>query len=342
MTEPLEPTAGRRGWIISDGKTGNDVQARGVFDALRLDYEIKHVRPTGIWQALSPWGPVDPAEGFGAPHSRFRPPWPDFAMSIGRLATPYIRRLRQLAGSATYTVILQDPGVAAKAADLVWVPEHDMRRGPNVITTLTAPHSFTRERLRRLRAYLPSDIAALPKPRVAVLLGGPNGYFAYTKSVLARLAAALGTLAAQGAGLMVTPSRRTPPEVVAFVRDTTAGARRLLWEGSGDNPYPAFLAHADAFVVPADSVNMTGEPCATGKPVYVFTPAGGSSKFARFHAALRRYGATRPLPDPFERLENWHYVPLSSSDAIAAEIARRWLKRRQMLGAPPPAHVSEA
>jgi mitochondrial fission protein ELM1 len=334
MTEPLEATAGRRGWIISDGKIGNDVQARGVFDALRLDYEIKHVFPTGIWQALSPWGPVDPAERFGAPQSRFCPPWPDFAMSIGRLTTPYIRRLKQLTGLATYTVILQDPRVGAKTADLFWVPEHDMRRGPNVITTLTAPHSFTRERLRQLRAHLPSDIAALPKPRVAVLLGGPNGYFNYTKPVLARLAAALGRLAAQGAGLMVTPSRRTPREVLGFVRDATAGTRRLLWDGSGDNPYPAFLAHADAFIVPADS--------ATGKPVYVFTPAGGSTKFARFHATLHRYGATRPLPDPFERLESWNYVPLSSSDAIAAEIARRWLKRRRMLGAPPPAHASEA
>lgn len=342
MTEPLEAAAGRRGWIISDGKAGNDVQARGVFDALRLDYEIKHVFPTGIWQVLSPWGPVSPAERFGAPQSRFCPPWPDFAMSIGRLTTPYIRRLKQLAGLATYTVILQDPRVSAKTADLFWVPEHDMRRGPNVITTLTAPHSFTRERLQELRACLPSDIAALPKPRVAVLLGGPNGYFAYTKPALARLAAALGTLAAQGAGLMVTPSRRTPPKVVAFVREATEGTRRLLWDGSGDNPYPAFLAHADAFIAPADSVNMTGEPCATGKPVYVFTPAGGSSKFARFHAALTRYGATRPLPDPFERLESWSYVPLSSSDAIAAEIARRWLKRRQMLGAPPPTHASEA
>jgi mitochondrial fission protein ELM1 len=342
MTEPLEATAGRRGWIISDGKTGNDVQARGVFDALRLDYEIKHVFPTGIWQALSPWGPVDPAERFGAPQSRFSPPWPDFAMSVGRLTTPYIRKLKQLAGLATYTVILQDPRVAAKTADLFWVPEHDTRRGPNVITTLTAPHSFTRERLRELRTYLPCDIAALPKPRVAVLLGGPNGYFTYTKPALARLAAALGTLAAQGAGLMVTPSRRTPSDVVAFVREATVGARRLLWEGCGDNPYPGFLAHADAFIVPADSVNMTGEPCATGKPVYVFTPAGGSSKFTRFHAALRGYGATRPLPDPFERLESWSYAPLSSSDAIAAEIAQRWLKRTQMLGAPPPAHASEA
>ena len=141
---------------------------------------------------------------------------------------------------------------------------------------------------------------------------------------------------------MITPSRRTPADVTAFVREATAGAQRLLWDGEGANPYPAFLAHADAFIVPADSVNMTGEPCATGKPVYVFAPEGGSPKFDRFHAALRRHGATRPLPDPFERLESWSYAPLSSSDAIAAEIARRWAKRRQMLGARPPAHVGEA
>src|SRR5215831_14011611 len=342
MTEALEAVASKRGWIISDGKIGTEVQSRGVFDALRLDYEVKRAAPTGVWQALSPWGPVSPAERFGAPESQFRPPWPDFAVATGRQTIPYIRRLKQLAGFATYTVILQYPRVPAKTADLFWAPEHDNWRGPNVITTLTAPHSFTRERLRALRAQLPPDIAALPSPRVAVLLGGPNGHFAYTEAALARLAAALRTLAAQGAGLMITPSRRTPPRVVAFVREATAGTRRFLWDGSGDNPYPTFLAHADAFIAPADSVNMTGEPCATGKPVYVFSPAGGSSKFARFHAALRRYGATRPLPDPFERLESWNYVPLSSSDAIAAEIARRWLKRRQMLGAPPPAHASEA
>ena len=47
----------------------------------------------------------------------------------------------------------------------------------------------------------------------------------------------------------------------------------------------------------ADSVNMTGEACATGRPVYVFEPGPGSPKFARFHAALRRHGATRSLPE---------------------------------------------
>jgi uncharacterized protein len=342
MTEALETVAGRRGWIISDGKTGNDVQTRGVFDALRLEYAVKRVAPTGIWGALSPWGPVSPAERFGTPQSQFHPPWPEFAISIGRLTTPYIRRLKQLAGLATYTIILQNPKVAPKTADLFWVPEHDTRRGPNVFTTLTAPHSFTGERLRELRATLPPDIAELPCPRVAVLLGGPNGDFAYTGPALARLGFALRTLAQLGAGLMITPSRRTPADVIAFVREATAGLRRLFWDGAGTNPYPAFLAHADAFIVPADSVNMTGEPCATGKPVYVFAPEGGSPKFTRFHEVLRRHGATRPLPDRLERLETWSYVPLNSSDAIAAEIARRWEKRRKMLGTRQPARVGEA
>jgi mitochondrial fission protein ELM1 len=342
MTEALETVAGRRGWIISDGKTGNDVQTRGVFDALRLEYAVKRVTPTGIWAALSPWGPVNPAERFGTPPSQFHPPWPEFAIAIGRLTTPYVRRLKQLAGLETYTIILQNPKVASKTADLFWVPEHDTRRGSNVITTLTAPHSFTAEHLRELRATLPPDIAALPSPRVAVLLGGPTREFRYTPGALARLAAALRTLAQLGAGLMITPSRRTPADVAAFVREATAGMHRLFWDGVGANPYPAFLAHADTFIAPADSVNMTGEPCATGKPVYVFAPEGGSPKFTRFHEALHRHGATRPLPDLFERLETWSYAPLTSSDAIAAEIARRWAKRRQMLGTRQPARVGEA
>ncbi len=342
MTEALDSVAGRSGWIISDGKSGNEVQTRGVFDALQLNYAIKAVDPKGLWKALSPWGPVSPAERFGTPQSQFRPPWPDFAVSIGRLTTPYIRRLKRAAGLATYTVILQNPKVAPQAADLFWVPEHDARRGANVITTLTAPHSFTARRLRELRASVPPQIRALPTPRVAVLLGGPNGDYAYTEAALARLASALQAIARLGAGLMITPSRRTPSAVVAFVRDATAGMPRLFWDGTGENPYPQFLAQADAFIAPADSVNMTGEPCATGKPVYVFEPEGGSPKFARFHEALRRHGATRPLPQSFERLETWEYAPLNSSEAIAAEIARRWLKRRQMLGVQRPALAGEA
>jgi len=342
MTDALPGLAERKGWIISDGKAGNDVQSRGVFDALGIDYEVKTVAPRGIWYALSPWGPVSPAETFGTLGSPFRPPWPDFAISIGRLTTPYLRRLKRLAGLSTYTIILQNPKVGTSTADLFWVPEHDTLQGPNVMRTLTAPHSFTAKRLAELRRSMPSDIAALPAPRVAVALGGPNGDYRYTPDALARLASALRSLAELGAGLMITPSRRTPAEVTALVREATAGTHRIFWDGTGENPYPHFLAHADVFVVPADSVNMTGEPCATGKPVYVFAPEGGSRKFARFHEALARHGATRPLPERFERLETWSYAALNSAESIAAEIARRWDKRRRMLGAPERISAREA
>lgn len=324
----LRAVRGLKGWIISDGKAGNNVQTRGVFDALGLDYEIKPVDPKGLWWLLSPWGPVSPAERFGTEASQFRPPWPDFAIAVGRLTTPYIRRLKRFAGRRTYTIILQDPKVSARTADLFWVPEHDRLRAPNVITTLTAPHSFTPRRLAELRRSMPPEIAALPSPRVAVTVGGPNGDYRYTRAALRHLASGLHSLAELGAGLMITPSRRTPAEITAFVRDATKGLPRFFWSGEGDNPYPHFLAHADALVVPADSVNMVGEACATGRPVYVFEPKGGSAKFRRFHAALRRHGATRPLPGRLERLETWSYTPLNSSEAIAAEIARRWSSRQ--------------
>jgi hypothetical protein len=332
-TEPGPGAArGGSGWIVSDGKTGNDVQTRGVFDALGLEYQVKRVDPSGLWKMLSPYGPVSPAEGFGTAASQFHPPWPDFAIAVGRLTTPYIRRLKRLAGRRTYTVILQDPKVGTGVADLFWVPEHDTLRGPNVITTLTAPHSFTPARLAELRRSMPPEIAALPAPRVAVSLGGPDGNYRYTPAALARLAAALASLGALGAGLMITPSRRTPAEVSQAVRAGTEGMRRLFWDGAGDNPYPHFLAHADAFVAPADSVNMVGEACATGKPVFLFAPEGGAPKRARFHAALTRHGAIRPLPERFERFETWSYPALNSAETIAAEIARRWTKRSQMLG----------
>ena len=328
MTDLLSHLAGRRGWIISDGKTGNDVQTRGVFEAMGLDIAVKRIDPKGIWYSLAPWIWVSPSVRFGQPGSDFAPPWPDFAISVGRLTFPYIRRLRRAAGGQTFTIVLQDPKTPARDADVYWVPQHDKRRGDNVIVTLSAPHGFTPRRLAELRATMPAEIAALPAPRVAVLLGGPNGDFQYSAARLAKLASALQSLSALGASLLITPSRRTPAEVTNAVETATRGLTRWFWDGTGENPYGAFLAHADAFIAPADSVNMCGEPCATGKPVYIFEPEGGSPKFSRFHAALAARGATRPMPAHFDRLETWTYSPLNSAEEIAQEVARRWLARQ--------------
>ena len=321
------PLRGKTAWMISDGKAGNDVQARGVLEALGMNIVVKHVAPRGLHKALSPWMGVARSEHFGALGTEFSRPWPDVATAIGRLTTPFIRALKKMAGPDVFTVILQDPKVSLATADLFWVPEHDQLRGANVITTLTAPHGFGSSRLDELRRFMPEDIARLPRPLMGVMLGGSNGDYTYTPAALDRLAGILKTLAQRGVGLMITPSRRTEPEIIARARKATEGMPRIFWDMTGDNPYPSFLAHADVFLAPADSVNMTGEPCSTGRPVYVFYPDGGSPKFKRFHEALERHGATRPMRDGSESLEAWSYEPLNSTQAIADEIARRWSNR---------------
>jgi mitochondrial fission protein ELM1 len=323
--------AGARAWIITDGKAGMDVQATGVAEALGLAYEMKRVAPTGLWKALAPWGPVSPRDRFGDPGTLFAPPWPVVAIATGRASIPYIRALRRKAGLATYCIVLQDPKTGAGAADLIWVPAHDRRRGPNVIATLTAPHGFSPARLAELRGTIPPEIAALPHPRVTVALGGKNGIYKFTDDDDHRLKASLGSLCSAAGSFLITTSRRTHQRLVRAVEQATRGRPGILWDGSGPNLYPFFLAAADWLVVTADSVNMTGEACATSRPIYVFEPSGGSAKFRRFHEALQRHGATRPLPVALTALETWSYEPLDSAAIIAAEVERRYSRRGQML-----------
>ncbi len=331
MASRARALAGASCWIITDGKAGHDIQALGIADALGLVPEMKRVSPKGPWRWTAPWGPVSPAERFGEIGSAFSPPWPKVAIAVGRASIPYIRALKKRSGPATFTVVLEDPKAGRNIADFLWVPAHDPLRGPNVMTTLTSPHNFSQSRLRELRRGRPPAIAALPSPRVAVILGGKNAVYRFRDADDDRLAGALRSLGDLGSSFMITTSRRTHARLFDVVDAATQGRPRIVYTGEGHNPYADFLAHADALVVTADSVNMTGEACATGRPVYVFTPSGGSAKFRRFHAGLRTYGATRELADRVDKLPEWEYAPLDSSRRIADEIELRYARRLAML-----------
>jgi mitochondrial fission protein ELM1 len=134
-----------------------------------------------------------------------------------------------------------------------------------------------------------------------------------------------------GAGLMITASRRSPPELIAALDAALAGKNAIFWKGEGPNPYPQFVAKADAFLVTGDSINMAGEAAATGQPIYIFEPEGGAAKFDEFHAALRAKGVTRPAPDRFTEIGTWTYPPLDAARTIADEIKQRWQRRKAML-----------
>lgn len=307
-------------WILSDGKAGHLAMTTGVAAAMGLDARVIEVTSPAPWRWMAPRGPAPPdLRGFWPVNADL---WPQYVFAAGRLTIPYLRAIRRAGHGRSCTVAFMDPRLK-NAADLIWVPQHDDRRGDNVITTITSPHGFSPERLAGLREQMPDDIADLPGPRVAVLIGGRGGGFSFTPVATRRLAGALHRMAELGASFLITPSRRTPPALRDAVREATARSPRIFWDGASENPYPQFLACADLFVVTADSVNMTGEACATGRPVYVFKPDGGRAKFHAFHQALENAGATRPLPERPEALETWSYEPIHAAAHIAAQIIRR-------------------
>src|SRR5438552_4092296 len=127
------------------------------------------------------------------------------------------------------------------------------------------------------------------------------------------------TVVTRGAIHRATPARLAEARL-RFTR--LAGLPAEIWDGSGDNPYYAYLAAADALLVTADSVSMISEAAATGKPVHILELAknrwGGDGKFARFHATIREAGITRPFTG---EIESWSYSPLDDT-ARAGKLLR--------------------
>ncbi|MFN4295675.1 MAG: mitochondrial fission ELM1 family protein [Brevundimonas sp.] len=315
-------------WLITNGATGSDVQARGVAEALGVRHDLFHVAPKAPWRWLAPWGPVAPGEV--GDRGRFSPPWPQLVISVGRQAAPYARAIRTVSDGKVFTVALQDPKTGPRAFDFIWAPDHDPVRGPNVLKTLTSPHRLNAARLAGEGARAAADLAALPRPLVLLMVGGPNGVYRFDAVELDRLLA-LTDQAASGGTVLVTASRRTPPAFIERLRQWAASRSARLYDGSGPNPYAGWVAMADSIIVTADSVNMAGEAASTGKPVHVFhPPGGGGSKFDRYHQALAATGATRPFEG---RLDAWSYAPVDATTYIADALRRRLSERGVVLNA---------
>lgn len=308
-------------WIVTDGNAGFEVQALGVAEALGVVPVVKRVRPSGLWRTLSPWGPAQPAADFA-------PPWPDLVIAAGRLSIPYARLVRRRSHGRSFVAILQDPRVPASWFDFVWVPTHDKLRGPNVLATPVSPHRLTPARLAAEAARLAPQLVDIPHPRVAVLLGGTNAVFRFDEAAAAHIGDALAQAARRaGAGLMVTPSRRTGARQAEIIREKIKDVPHVMWSGEGDNPYFGYLGSADFVVVTCDSVNMVGEAAATGKPVYIVVLEGGSPKWDRFLSSVYAHGAARPFAGVFEVFS---YPPLDATREIAEAIRKALAVRAEI------------
>ena len=312
--------------VVSDGRAGIENQALGLAEAVQRLFpsriEVRRIRWRKAFDKLpsalkAPWM-LDPSSDdvFPGPGEE----WPDLWIATGRATLPLSAVVRRRSGGRTLVVQTQDPRWKMDAYDLIVAPAHDGTSGPNVLSIIGSPHRVTPGRLAEGAAAFEAVLSPLPRPRIAVLVGGRSAAFDLTEAHAADLADRIAAAVSQAGGsLMLTFSRRTPEAAKQVMTARLVNLPGMIWDGDGPNPYFAFLHFADHVLVTEDSANMAAEAASTGKPVHVLpmVPLKSGGKFARLHADLRAHGAARPFDGT---LEGWTYEPLNETERAARAV----------------------
>jgi len=317
-------------WALTDDRPGTAAQVLGVAEAMGMPFEEKPVR-YGALSKLPNFIQGGRLIGLTAgSKATLTPPWPDLVIGAGRRAAPVARWIKQQSNGTARLVHLMNPGRAgASDFDLIAIPEHDCTvpggDAPNVLRITGAPHRFTPERRATAARLWSAHVGALPKPWVAVLVGGATNRRPFDATRARDLANQVKkVLASAGGSALVATSRRTGVEAEDVLATALEDAGQVFrWSSGGDNPYLGYLALADAVVVTGDSVSMCSEACASDRPVYIYAPEGMvAPKHGRLHADLYRRGLARPLEG---RLDQWTHPPLNAAVDVARAVMKWWI-----------------
>jgi hypothetical protein len=266
-----------RVWALLSDTAGDNAQVVALAEGLGWPFEIHRFRNrTGAMAANLLMGPIVPRM---VKHTTagFEPPWPDVVIAAGTPSEPLCAQLRLAASRANhplYQVFLGRPWSKPASYDLVvTTPQYRVPPAPNVITIELPLHPERSAEIARQAMLWAPRLSHLPKPHVAVLLGGSISLYTLDDRAAKRLALEASALVEpMGGSLLICGSYRTPRKVLKVVSENLAIPSHIFdWrQGSGENPYLAFLGLADRLIVTGDSMTMLAEACATGKPVHIF------------------------------------------------------------------------
>lgn len=316
-------------WALVDDRAGNTSQVLGVAEALGMPFTIKNIRYTKLGR-ISNF--IKGKSLLGLTKSSKKEicaPWPDVAISIAskmESTALYIKKNNP----STKLVHIQRPRFPIQNFDMVATPEHDFfGKGEktipeNVLLTLGAPNRINANVLATGQKKWEDKFKHLPHPRIAVLVGGSTNKGKFTIEHASELAQKTNAMLKESGGsLLVTTSRRTPPEVIDFLQTELQNPKFFYDARSeGENPYAGLLACSDAIIASGDSVSMCSESCSTGKPVYIFSPESLTPpKYRYFQKKLIEGGYACVLG---EKLKISSYTPLNDSKIIAEYIKKNY------------------
>ncbi|MFZ5790006.1 MAG: mitochondrial fission ELM1 family protein [Pseudomonadota bacterium] len=314
-----------RVWLLMGHRAGDNAQVLALAEALGWPFQIKRFvyrkyefltnRLIGCTLAGIDRRRSDP----------LTPPWPDLVITAGRRNEPVARWVQARSGGRTRLIHLGRSWAKPRHFDLiVTTPQYRVPALPNVLQIEAPLHRVTPARLAEAADRWRPALRHLPRPLIAVLIGGDSPPYVFDVEMAERLGRQAAALArAQRGSLLVTTSPRTRAAAAAALRQVIdVPCHFYEWQPDPDsNPYLGYLALADSLIVTGESMSMVAEACATGKPVRIFDMGRG---WTRMRAPGDRAKEREPPPalGLAERLEPKRVLHWLLAHGLPARIRR--------------------
>src|SRR5260221_6918453 len=239
-------------WLVLSDKLGDNAQVRTIADALPWRCVEKRLVVQRQFATAKP--PVIPSLHHldRALSDPLEPPWPDLVITIGRRMSMAALWIQEQSQGHTRLAIVGPPRRLRHRFQLVVAAaQYRLPDRPNVMRLDYPPMRTHEPAIAAAAAAWAPRLAALPRPLVALLVGGRTSALRLDATVGRRLAVESGRLAAAAGGtLYATTSRRTPAEAVAAIAAALPeGALLHRWTADQSaNPYLALIGLADRFI----------------------------------------------------------------------------------------------
>ena len=323
-----------RVWVLLGKGQGGNAQMLNLAQALGWPFETRQLYHNA-WNRLP--NLLLGASRLSVDRARsdaLTPPWPDLVIAASRRAAPVARWIRRQSGGRSRLVHLFHTQAPLHEFDLIiTLPQYRLPERDHILHLSGALNRIPPEKLERAAADWREAFASLPRPRIALIVGGSSSSYEFDPDTAARLGREADAEArAAGGSLLISTTPRTPPaSAEALFAEIQAPAYRYRWQpGDQRNPYFGFLALADRFIVTVDSASVPVEACATGKPVALFAWPRRDARGERW----RRMVQSPPLDRLYQGLIYGGLIkPARDFDAYHRMLQARGLV--SPLGAPP-------